>query len=202
MELPEDLTFNEAKASPRVVQVGGKCYSTTYIEERGSLPGKVRDLIYSFRSIAESYFACDVNVNKPNFWRNLHVPHEISQLEQEVYADAFHQDLVVDQYNIQLFILLHDTDEEHGPFEYLDKKTQANEMNHYRKRNRKAPLSNAVKLVGKRGDYLFITTGSTLHRDTIPKEGFQRDIFSVAFFPSYANMGTPIAELVRNLEKI
>jgi hypothetical protein len=93
-----------------------------------------------------------------------------------VFSDAFHQDLVVDQYNMQLFILLQDTTESDGPFEYLDADVQAREMDFYRKRNRKAPLTKSRKLVGKRGDYLLFTTGLTLHRAGIPDKNCHRDI--------------------------
>lgn len=47
----------------------------------------------------------------------------------------------------------------------------------------------ARKLTGKRGDTLLFSTGSTPHRAGIPAEGRHRDIFSIAFFPAYTNIG-------------
>ena len=123
------------------------------------------------------------------------MPSDIAMAGEEVFSDAFHQDLVFDQYNIQLFILLHDTTEKDGPFEYLDGALQASEMEYYIKRNRKIPLSKSEKLVGKRGDYMLFTTGLTLHKAGIPSENLHRDIMSIAFFPAYTKIGKPISEL-------
>lgn len=197
MNLPDGFKYSEEFALPRGNEIDGHYYSSGYGLEFSELPPDIQQLVFSFYNILESYFACEVNVNQPQLWRNKHIPEAISGLEGEVFSDAFHQDLVVDQYNIQLFILLHDTTESHGPFEYLDGKSQGKEMDYYRKRNRKIPKSSSVKLVGKRGDYMLFSTGMTLHKAGIPEEGNIRDIFSIGFFPAYTNIGTPMTELMK-----
>ncbi len=199
LNIADDFIFDEKLAIPRGNSVEGHYFSKSYEKDLLELPSDVQKLILSFRSILESYFSCEVNVNKANIWRNYHVPEDIANKNNEVFADAFHQDLVHDQYNIQLFILLQDTDEKHGPFEYLDGAASARDIKYYRKRNRKKPISTSTKLIGKRGDYLLFTTGFTLHRAGIPMEGFHRDIFSIAFFPSYTNIGTPISEYEKKI---
>lgn len=201
LNIPVDFTFDEKLAVPRGNLIDGHYFSKSYEKDLLDLPSELQGFILSFRSILESYFCSEVNVNKANIWRNYHVPEDIANTKSEVFADAFHQDLVHDQYNIQLFILLQDTDEEHGPFEFLDGISSARDIKYYRKRNRKKALSSSTKLIGKRGDYLLFTTGFTLHRAGIPREGFHRDIFSIAFFPSYTNIGAPISEYEKAINK-
>jgi hypothetical protein len=195
IDLPPEFNYKEEISVPRGNRINGQYYSSGYEAELVDLPKEIRDLVLSFRDIVQSYFACETNVSKAQFWRNLHVPTDIAEAGEEVFSDAFHQDLVFDQYNIQLFILLHDVTEKDGPFEYLDGAGQVNEMKYYIKRNRKVPLSKSEKLVGKRGDYLLFTTGLTLHKAGIPSRDRHRDIMSIAFFPSYTNIGRPISEL-------
>jgi len=200
IELSDDFKFDEKKAISRGNQLDGVAFSESYAKDFLQLPTDIQDLVLSFKGIVENYFACDANLNQANIWRNFHVPASIADKDAEIFADAFHQDLVFDQYNLQLFILLQDVDEEHGPFEYLNGAITAEDMNFYRKRNRKKARKESVKLTGKRGDFMLFTTGFTLHRAGVPKEGFHRDMFSIAFFPSYTKIGTPISELVRERE--
>ena len=195
IDLPPEFGYQDEKSLPRGNQVDGKYFSRGYEVALPDLPQEIRSLILSFRGILQSYFACEAYASKAQFWRNVHVPPAIAEAGAEVFADAFHQDLVVDQYNLQLFILLHDTTEKDGPFEYLDGAVQVHEMDYYRKRNRKVPLSSSKRLVGKRGDYLLFTTGLTLHKAGIPEENHQRDIMSIAFFPAYTNIGQPLSEV-------
>jgi hypothetical protein len=195
LELSPDFVFEQERAIPRGTAVAGQYFSAGYDLAFSDLPPEIVRLTYSFKSVVECLFASPVNVRPPYVWRNHHVPVEFYAREQEVFADGFHQDLVVDQFNAQLFILLHDTTPEHGPLEYLDPQIQASEMSHYRKRNQKVPVSTSKSLTGKRGDYLLLSTGSTLHRASNPAEGCSRDILSLAFFPSYTSLGTPIESL-------
>lgn len=195
IDLPPEFNYRHEVSVPRGDLIDGHSYSSGYEVELADLPKEIRDLVKSFRCIVESYFACATNVSKAQFWRNTHVPPAIAEARAEVFADAFHQDLVVDQYNLQLFILLQDTTDRDGPFEYLDGAVQAGEMDYYRKRDRKVPFSKSEKLVGRRGDYLLFTTGLTLHKAGIPAENRHRDIMSIAFFPAYTNIGKPISEL-------
>jgi hypothetical protein len=196
IELPNTFNFREEIAKPRGNEINGRYYSSGYETEFSELPVAIRDLVCSVRGIVQNYFASETNVNNAQLWRNIHIPTHVAAQFGEVFAEAFHQDLVFDQYNMQLFILLHDTTEKDGPFEYLDGSVQIAEMDHYIRRDRKVPVSRSQKLTGKRGDYLLFSTGLTLHKAGIPSENHHRDIMSIAFFPSYTGIGRPITEVI------
>ena len=91
---------------------------------------------------------------------------------------------------MQLFCLLTDTTEQHGPFEYLANASET-EVNRDVEARNGAELVNAEigKLTGVRGDGMLFSTGATPHRAGIPKQGKHRDIFSIAFFPTYTGLG-------------
>lgn len=196
IDLPQKFIFDENRSKPRGNAIEGKYYSSSYDLEFNELPEEVKELVLSFRSIIETYFACDMNIATSTCWRNKHIPQHIIEMDGEIISNAFHQDLVFDQYNLQLFILLQSTEIKHGPFEYLEPAIQSKEMQYYKKRNRKKALSESVKLTGKRGDFMLFTTGMTLHKAGVPELNQHRDIFSIAFFPSYSNIGTPISDLI------
>lgn len=191
IEIPESFGFDSSRATPRGAAVGGRHYSSAYALEFGELPSEVQAAALSFIPILECFFADKVNIGSVDIWRNQHVPRGEYSSSEEVFGDGFHQDLVVDQFNAQLFFLLHPTTESHGPFEYLNPDTQQREIAHYRRRNVKTPLTHAKKLTGERGDYLLFSTGTTLHHATNPAEGMIRDMFSISFFPEYAKVGRP-----------
>jgi hypothetical protein len=196
VEIPESFGFDEARAKPRGAMIDGRHFSSGYAVDFDELPAEVKALALSFIPILQCFFADDVNIGSIDVWRNLHVPSsEYSSLD-EVFANSFHQDLVVDQYNAQLFFLLHKTTDRHGPFEYLAPDVQQKEIAHYRRRNRKTSLTGAKKFIGERGDYCLFSTGTTLHHATNPAEGETRDMFSISFFPSYAKVGRPVAPLM------
>lgn len=194
LDLPADFGYENEIAKPRGKSVEGRYFSTGYEKDFNELPKEIIDLLKSFKTVLEVFFADKVNVRKPNFWKNQHIPAEIYGAG-EIFSDAFHQDIVFDQYNAQLFILLHDVTEDHGPFEYLDKDEQIREFEYYSSRNQRVPKTFANKLVGKRGDYMLFSTGTTLHRASNPSEGFERDIMSIAFFPAYSGYGVPMDEI-------
>ena len=195
IKLPDDFLYEHDIALPRGKSVEDKYFSSGYEKEFNQLPKEILDLIKSFRSTIEIFFADDINVRKPFFWKNWHIPQDIYGGSNEIFSDAFHQDIVFDQYNMQLFILLHDVTEDHGPFEYLDKNEQIKEFEYYRNRDKRIPKTFSNKLVGKRGDFLLFSTGTTLHRASNPSFGYERDIMSIAFFPKYTGSGTPIDQI-------
>ncbi|MDC1382752.1 hypothetical protein N8500_04640 [Candidatus Puniceispirillum sp.] len=190
VKLDKDFKFETARAKPRGACVDGVYFSSSYELDFEELPLTARAQVLAVTSILRVYFADNVNIDKISLWRNEHVPVDVAERTVEVFADSFHQDLVIDQYNAQLFILLHDTADEHGPFEFLNGYKQIDHMPYYKKRNKRIPVCETQKLIGKRGDFLLFSTGSTLHRATIPSIGKSRDILSIAFFPRYTGIGT------------
>jgi hypothetical protein len=195
IDLPIDFVFNQNRAEPRGEARNGNYYSSAYSLEFSEIPEEIQSVIQIAVPIARFYFQGDVVIRHPYLWRNHFIPENLRS--KETYSDAFHQDLVVDQFNLQLLILLHDVTVDHGPFIYLTPTDQVKYLNETKSR-----LSNlnypGIPFVGKRGDAILFSTGYTLHRASSPAAGFHRDIMSIAFFPAYA--GTD-GETIDNISK-
>ncbi len=180
LSLPDDFVFQVDQALPRGLLREGRHYSSGYFLELSDLPDTVFDLVQMVAQIARIYFQADAVIRQPYLWRNHHL--SPSYRFQDVYSDNFHQDLVVDQFNLQLFILLHDVTEDHGPLVYLRVDQQEKYLNKTRSRLDHVDCT-GISFVGKRGDCLLLSTGYTLHRASSPAEGKHRDMLSIAFFP-------------------
>ena len=191
IELPDDFQYDETAAAPRGNKYQGEFYSSGYQTSLEDLPQSIKNEILKLQSVIECYLCDETLVNELNWWRNLHVPEVVG----EIYSDNFHQDLVIDQYNMQLMILLHDTSEKQGPFEFLNKNSSNVKLNSHKKRDKKQTDGAVHKLTGQRGDYLLFSSGTSLHRASSPALGQQRDIVSIGFFPSYTGLGSPLNRL-------
>lgn len=185
LNLPDDFVYDDNRAMPRGLVKEGRQYSSEYSLQFTELPEAILEAIRLVVPIARLYFQDDVIIRQPYLWRNYHIPP--SHRFQDIYSDNFHQDLVVDQFNLQLFILLHDVTLDHGPFIYLTPTDQAKYLNQTKSRlgNLDYP---GIPWVGKRGDAMLFSTGYTLHRASSPAEGIHRDLMSIAFFPAYAGL--------------
>lgn len=135
-------------------------------------------------------------VNNVRFWRNLSIPR--SQHSIDHYSNVFHQDTVVDQNLIQIFILLTDVDSKDGPFEWYEKDSHSKAHKFFKRRSDTSYLYDErtsppipKQLTGSRGSYLLLNTGYHYHRDGIPEQGRDRVIMSVGLFPSYTKIGIP-----------
>lgn len=184
--------YDESLQKPRGKEVDGRYFSYGYQLEFNQIPNSITEYILKIKPIIEMYFGADVLISKPNLWKNFHIPSEY--YGKDIFSECFHQDLVKDQYNMQLFILLHNTGEDQGPFEFLDFELQMKDKDYFQNRNRIEPKSGSHRLLGKRGDVLLFSTGATLHRAGNPKKGQTRDIMSVAFFPKYSEVGVSYGE--------
>ena len=194
LNLPDDFGFQESRALPRGLVKKGNHYSLAYSPDFSEMPHVIIDAIKLSVPVAELYFQDCAVIQRPQIYRNYHIPP--SDQFKDVYSDNFHQDLVVDQFNLQLFILLQDVTLEHGPFIYLNPIDQKEYL-----RQSKSRLDNldypGIPFIGKRGDAMLFSTGYTLHRASSPSEFSHRDLMSIAFFPAYAGMnGLKIDELV------
>ena len=187
--LPDSFVFNQEKAVSRGRQApDGKYYSLTYELQWPAIPAEIQAEIKKFDTVLRLYFGGDYLIHTANVWRNIGIPDEYRSLD--IYSQVWHYDHVVDFRNVQLFVLLSDTSEEHGPFEYVANASET-EVNPDVQARNGAELSDAkiAKLTGKRGDGMLFSTGATPHRAGIPKFGNHRDIFSIAFFPPYTGLG-------------
>lgn len=188
-----NFAYNETLQKPRGKDVAGKYFSYGYQLDFQELPPTILEYIKNVQGVIEHYFGCEALVSKPNLWRNFHIEEE--HLGKDIFSECFHQDLVRDHLNMQLFVLLHDTNSDLGPFEYLPLEEQTNFFDYYRKRNRTKPKLQSIALTGKRGDSLLITTGYTIHKAGNPFAGKHRDMLSLAFFPKYTGIGEPFSVL-------
>lgn len=187
--LPDSFVFNEERAVSRGRKApDGKYYSSTYELEWTVIPFEIKQEIIRFDTVLRLYFGGDYLIHTANVWRNIGIPDEYRSLD--IYSQVWHYDHVVDYRNVQLFVLLSDTSEDHGPFEYVANASET-KINPIVEARTGAELTDAdiVKLTGRRGDGLLFSTGATPHRAGIPKFGIHRDIFSIAFFPAYTGIG-------------
>lgn len=189
VELPEDFRFDESRAVNRGRQApDGNHYSSSYELDWYEIPDVIKSEVQNLDSALRLYFGGDYLINKANVWRNVGIPEEYRTLD--IYSQVWHYDHVVDYRNVQLFVLLTDTTDHHGPFEYLRNPSETQLNSDVEDRNG-SELVNAdvAKLTGVRGDGMLFATGSMPHRAGIPKFGNHRDIFSIAFFPKYTGIG-------------
>jgi len=195
IDLPKDFCFDESRAVNRGRQApDGKYSSSTYELNWNELPVAIKKEIRKFDTVLRLYFGGDYLINTANVWRNVGLPDEFRALD--IYSQVWHYDHVVDYRNVQLFVLLSDTTDQHGPFEYVANASET-ELNLDVEARNGAELANAdvTKLVGLRGNGMLFSTGATPHRAGIPKFGLHRDIFSIAFFPQYTKIGVSAEEL-------
>lgn len=188
-DLPDSFIFNEERAASRGRKApDGKYYSSTYALEWPAIPLEIQREIKRFDTVLRLYFGGDYLIHTANVWRNIGIPDEYRSLD--IYSQVWHYDHVIDYRNVQLFVLLSDTSEDHGPFEYVANASET-KINPIVEARNGAELTDAdiVKLTGRRGDGMLFSTGSTPHRAGIPKFGNHRDIFSIAFFPLYTGIG-------------
>jgi hypothetical protein len=188
VDIPESFTFDEKKAVSRGrVAPDGKNYSLSYELNWPEIPDAVKLKIKEFDTVLRLYFGGDYLICTANVWRNIGIPEVYRSLD--LYSQVWHYDHVVDYQNAQLFVLLTDTTDSHGPFEYIGNPSETDLHPDVEARNGVDSIGGkVVKLTGVRGDGMLFSTGSTPHRAGIPLAGNHRDIMSVAFFPKYAGI--------------
>lgn len=189
VDLPGNFSFQANKAVSRGRQAPDlKYYSSGYELEWVDFPFEIKKEIKRFDSVLRLYFGSDYLIGSGNVWRNIGVPEQFRALD--LFSQVWHYDRVVDYRNVQFFVLLSDTADEHGPLEYITNASETHVNPSVEARNAtKLPNAQISKLVGVRGDGIWFSTGATPHRAGIPLAGNHRDMFSVAFFPTYTKIG-------------
>ena len=202
IDLPGDFVFDESKAADRGRKApDGKYYSSAYELDWQAIPEEIKQEIHKLDTVLRLYFGGDYLINTANVWRNVGIPDEYRSLD--IYSQVWHYDHVVDYRNLQLSVLLTDTTDQHGPFEYLANASET-EVNKVAQSRNGAEIPNAKigKLTGVRGDGMLFSTGSTPHRAGIPRYGNHRDIFSISFFPIYTGLGVSAGTLLPTGAKV
>ena len=187
IKLPNSFVFNEDRAVNRGRQApDGKYYSSTYALEWVDIPEEIKQKIKELNLVLRLYFGGDYLIDNANVWRNVGLPDNFRSLD--IYSQIWHYYRVFDYRNIQLFVLLTDTTEFHGPFEFIEGSSTA-EISKVAEERGGLDLGEGRKFIGLRGDSMLFSTGAIPHRAGIPVYGNYRDMFSVAFFPKYTNIG-------------
>lgn len=189
VDLSDDFVFDEKKAVSRGREApDGKTYSSTYELAWSDIPDTIKEEIRNYDSVLRLYFGGDYLINTSSVYRNHGLPEEFRSLD--IYSQVWHYDHVVDYCNVQLMVLLSDTTDLHGPFEYVKNPSAKHIYRDAQKRNGANIISEKVgKLTGVRGDGIWFATGSMPHRAGIPIDGNFRDMMSVAMFPKHTGIG-------------
>ena len=185
------LEYNYLLEEPRGRVHEGRVYSYGYKESAPEVINVFTSIIIEHFADIQKVLGPDFLLNEPTFWRTKHIPRCASSLD--LYSQVFHQDSVVDNFNIQIFVLLQDVNLSDGPLEWIDKEYHRKAFRQCHNRDKirvnEIPVS---RLTGKRNDYLILSTGQTLHRDGIPDDGRERIMASIGLFPKYTKIGKPL----------
>jgi hypothetical protein len=194
VDISDDFIFEEKNAVNRGrVAPDGNYYSSSYELEWQKIPDEIKLKIKEFDSVLRIYFGGDYLIHTANVWRNISLPENYRSLD--IYSQIWHYDYVVDYRNVQLFVLLTDTTDLHGPFEFIENSSET-ELSKVAKERNGLGLTGGRKFTGIRGDAMLISTGAIPHRDGIPMFGNHRDIFSIGFFPKYTGIGIDAKSLL------
>jgi len=193
IHLPEDFCYDETRAIPRGRKApDGNFYSRSYHLEYKEIPDCMWEEIKNFDTVLRLYFGGDYMITEPQIWRNTGLPKKYSEID--IFSQVWHYDKVVDYRNVQLFILLGNTTDAHGPLKYDEQPSETRVLSEVSRRDSISIVANKpVSLTGARGDGLWFSTGSMPHRAGIPNEGLHRDLMSIAFFPLYTSIGKRIS---------
>lgn len=188
IDLEDEFVFDPTKAIDRgSMAPDGRYYSQYHVVPWEEIPQSIKSAVKNYDTVIKMFLGDGYMINEGNLWRNHSIPKEYRNTE--LFSQNWHYDKVVDFRNIQLFVLVGDVSVDDGPFEFIANPDEHKLLPSVMDRNNKDLNLIARKLTGKRGDTLLFSTGSTPHRAGIPAEGRYRDIFSIAFFPAYTNIG-------------
>ena len=125
-------------------------------------------------------------VLKPLIFRNYNFDHSFRCYD--IYSNVWHQDSHDGNRLLKIFVLLHHTSEEHGPFHYLNFKDV---KRHWAKLKRRwsfesmktvPTFDEQVKITGEAGDYTILDTSRCSHKP-IPHD--KRDMMQITLYPNW-----------------
>ena len=181
------MSLIESKLIPRG-DFDDTVYSMYHSIEFNLIPKSVLEVILKNWSEIERALGAKGVLRSCNAYRNIHIPQ--NKRVKEFFSDAWHTD-TIGTTNVQMFILLHDTNRKNGPFRYIKSQDMQKVDNMYP--DLKSSIKRSINLnidekyisyfTGSRGDFLFVSTFTNYHSATIPDLGFKRDMISIAFEP-------------------
>jgi len=185
------MNYNYQLENPRGRAHDRVFYSFGYQDSSPETMKVFASIIKDHLDEIEKVLGADFLLNEPTFWRITHIPPGPSSFD--IYSQVFHQDSVLDNFNLQIFVLLQDITPSDGPFEWIEKEHHRKAFYQCQKRDKLAVKDIPVcRLIGKKNDYLILSTGQSLHRDGIPDDGRERVMASIGLFPKYTGIGTPL----------
>lgn len=192
VSLPEELRISEASLVPRGKEIEGRHYSFMHTRPHETLPHQLLTLIQeNWKVVSWALGFHEIVMRPADFYRTVAVPRSVLEKQDgEIFSNAWHRDTTGIP-NVQIFILLQDTYSDMGPLQYVsatnhsDLKKQFPEVYEKAKRstNMSIPESFCDEFTGKRGDFLVLNTSCQLHRASISKSTFPRDMISLVFEP-------------------
>lgn len=186
--LPDEIRLDHSKLKPRGKSIDGTYYSWMHEFPYADLPSELLELMLKQWSRIQKSFGGRAIVRPATIYRTSHIPKSVE--DTEVFAEAWHRDTTGIP-NVQIFVLLQDTEMSHGPLQYIssDKmkkaKSLAPELQNKKLRSKNMEIPNELvsNFTGPRGKVLLLNTYSNFHKASIPHVGKYRDMISIVFEP-------------------
>lgn len=174
VELASDRSHNRSRAS-----LG---YSLAEVPAPATLA------IDRHRGEIERYLGSDFRVAESYVFRNFSLPPELHGYD--VYSNVWHQDTMLGNRLLKLFIALDDISETDGPLSYVPSRhvtdvyfTEFRERYEVGEIGRRRTLSHAKQFTGHKGAYVFVNTAYSLHSAGVPTDS--RDMLQVVLLPEW-----------------
>jgi hypothetical protein len=160
-------------------------YSSGYTTEQ--IPREFVEIISNHRETIEKYLGSGFLCGKPLVFRNYNF--DLKFRCYDIYSNIWHQDSHDGNRILKIFILLHHTSDEHGPFHYLNFKDVKSHWSILRNRwsfpnMKRLPIfEEQMKITGEAGDYVILDTSRCSHRASIPSDF--RDMAAITLYPNW-----------------
>ena len=181
----DGIRYQENRSESR--SISKNKISSFYIEK--SLPEYMLPIINDNKKAIQDYLGTNFQIEYTLFFRNYNIPNYLETFN--VYSNIWHLDSHNGFKLLKIFVLLHDTSDDEGPFYFLERKHTIKYWNKLRDRfgfhqsieKKIMTFDEEKKFTGKKGDYLIINTSTCMHRASIPKN--YRDMVQIVIFPKW-----------------
>ena len=162
--------------------------SSFYIEK--SAPDYILPVINDNKKAIQDYLGTNFKIKHSYYNRTYNIPDYLETYD--VYSNIWHLDSHDGFKLLKIFVLLHDTSDDDGPFYFLERKDTIKYWNKLKDRysgfkqnieNKIMKFDEEKKFTGKKGDYLIINTSTCMHRASIPKN--HRDMVQILIYPEW-----------------
>ena len=164
----------------------GRIVQRDLVDPLGRIPEIIEFLDEPLRRLLEACYRTHFRLDRVAYWRNYHVPPQITEQKEVGYSHYWHNDgHPVDM--LKLFIVMTDVSEEDGPFHALPKSVSRRivrrgfDRKRFRHGDESLERTAVFKLVGPRGTAALCNTTLCLHRAGVPAPGRYRDLLQFQF---------------------